>query len=177
MPGKDTDSTNEAELDRFLRSVQRRALVAARLSVSDDDALDCVQTAMFRFVRKYRYKQSDQWRPLFFRILYNCLRDWHRRRAVSEIFSWQARDSDTVASGTPQPDRWLEFADAGRHLVAELRQLPLRQQQAFVMRYWEGLDTEATANAMGVNSGTVKTHLSRAVHRLRQSMEAHDDNT
>lgn len=176
MPGQETVSTNEAELDQFLRSVQRRALVAARLSVSHDDALDCVQSAMFKFIRKYRHKQSDQWRPLFFRILYNCLRDWHRRSKLAEIFSWHAQDSETVAADTPQPDRWLESAAAGQHLVEALRALPLRQQQAFVMRYWEGFDTAATASALGVNPGTVKTHLSRAVHRLRCSMEDHDDN-
>ena len=175
MPVRDSSSPSEEELDRFLRSVQGRALVAAQLSVPRDDALDCVQTAMFRFVRKYRHKGREDWRPLFFRVLYNCLRDWHRRRAVMTAFNWSAKDSDTLESDAPQPDRWLDTNSAGQHLVVELRRMPMRQQQAFVMRHWEGCDTAATARAMGVNTGTVKTHLSRALNRLRSAMEVYDE--
>lgn len=171
----ETERIRNEELDQFLRSVQRRALVAARLSVPADDALDCVQTAMFRFVRKYRNQDRESWRPLFFRILYNCIRDWHRRQAVTRIFSWSSQDSDSVANSSPQPDRWLSQKDAGRKLVKVLATLPLRQQQAFVMRYWEGLDTAETSKALGVSTGTVKTHLSRAVHRLREALGEHHD--
>lgn len=173
MPAAPSVSERQAELDRFLRSVQRRALVAARLSVPADDALDCVQSAMLRFVRKYRDKPQGQWRPLFFRVLYNGLRDWHRRRAVRDAFSWISGSQDELRADTPQPDRWLASGNAGERLVQELKRMPLRQQQAFIMRHWEGLDTAATAQALGVNEGTVKTHLSRAVQRLRKAMEAH----
>ena len=81
-----------------------------------------------------------------------------------------------MAAHSPQPDRWLDSEDAGNQLVKALSRLPLRQQQAFVMRYWEGFDTAATALALGVNQGTVKTHLSRAVQRLREVLEVHHDN-
>ena len=138
--------------------------------------MDCVQTAMFRFVRKYGGSSQDSWRPLFFKILYNCMRDWHRKQAVTRMFSWSSQEPETVAAHSPQPDRWLDSEDAGNQLVKALSRLPLRQQQAFVMRYWEGFDTAATALALGVNQGTVKTHLSRAVQRLREVLEVHHDN-
>lgn len=166
-------SETEASLDGFLRSVQRRALTAARLSVPADEALDCVQATMLRFVRSYRDRPRDDWRPLFFRVLYNVLRDWHRRRAVRSIFTRTPAPEEHSDAGSPQPDRWLAGGEAGARLVEELGRLPLRQQQAFILRHWEGLDTEATARALGVSPGTVKTHLSRAVQRLRRALEAH----
>lgn len=160
-----------AALDRFLRSVQRRALTAARLSVPADDALDCVQTAMLRFVRSYRKRPQDDWPPLFFKVLYNVLRDWHRRRAVRNAFAWVSAPEEQADASARQPDRLLAGGQAGTRLLEELGRLPLRQQQAFILRHWEGLDTEATARALGVRPGTVKTHLSRAVQRLRGALE------
>lgn len=163
----------EADLDQFLRSVQRRALTAARLSVPEEEALDCVQSAMLKFVRRYRGKPRTEWRPLFFGVLYNGLRDWHRRRAVRNSFSWITGSEDELSAQTPQPDRRLASNNAGERLVLELKRLPLRQQQVFLLRHWEGLDTAATAKALGVSTGSVKTHLSRAILRLRTAMEEH----
>lgn len=166
-------SDSEAALDQFLRSVQRQAHTAARLSVPDDEALDCVQSAMFRFVRKYHARPRSQWKPLFFGVLYNRLRDWHRRQAVRRALGWGGEPDRQAEASNPQPDRWLAAGHAGARMIEALKQMPLRQQQAFILRHWEGLDTETTARVLGVSTGTVKTHLSRAVRHLRQALEAH----
>ena len=75
--------------------------------------------------------------------------------------------------GTNDPLRRIANANLTEELEQGLRSLPLRQQQVFLLRIWEGLDVNETAKALGISSGSVKTHYSRAVHRLREVLGDH----
>ena len=184
-PGECEETTLESAttLDRFLASVERRAFRIAQMAVRDrDDALDIVQGAMLRLARSYAGRPSEEWKPLFYRILYNGIRDWQRRSMVrSRIFGLlpgsradeddpQEDPLERVASGAPEPSRQLMAAEAMEHLEAALAGLPARQQQAFTLRCLEGLDVADTAAAMGCSEGSVKTHYFRALHTLRDKL-------
>ncbi len=171
------------ELDKFLAEVERRAFRIAQVSLRDaDDALDVVQDAMLKLARNYGSKPCAEWRPLFYRILENGIRDLQRRRAVRKrIMVWmpgpkedpdeEAQDPmDNVAAGGPDAPELLMQAEAMRRLEAALRDLPARQREAFMLRNFEGLDVAGTAAAMGCSEGSVKTHYSRAVHTLREQL-------
>ncbi len=174
-----------AQLDAFLREVEARAFRIAQVSVRDrDDALDIVQESMIRLATKYGDRPADQWPPLFFRILTNRVRDWHRRAAVRNrvlsFFGGQDENSDrpdpiATAPGPidDEPSELLAGREAAAQLDAALRQLPERQRQAFMLRNFENLDVRQTATAMGCSEGSVKTHHSRAVARLRDLLGEH----
>jgi len=170
-------------LDKFLAGVERRAFQMARMAVRDaDEAMDIVQDAMIKLARNYANRPSDEWRPLFYRILNNRIRDWQRRRVVrNKLFGWLpgtfVDDEDEggdpyqdVPGTTHGPTEQLMLSDAMVTLQAALRELPARQQQAFCLRNIEGLDVAQTAMAMGCSEGSVKTHYSRAVHTLRERL-------
>lgn len=171
-------------MERFLAEVERRALRIAVLSVGDrDEALDIVQDAMFKLVRNYGSRPSEEWRPLFFRILANRITDQQRRQTVRQrVIAWLAPagdddDSDPIAelpdTRPVAPDEVLGRADAMAALEAAVGTLPGRQRQAFLLRSLEGLDVAETAAAMGCSEGSVKTHYSRAVHSLRSALGDH----
>jgi len=155
----------------------------ARFAVADDDlALDCVQDAMLEFVRRYRDKPEQEWPPLFFRVLQSKITDAHRRRSVRQRFmGWlglgrqEDDESDPLLNVADPRDetplRLLEQAQLGVQLEAAIAELPLRQQQAFLLRSWEGFDVAETAQSMGCSEGSVKTHYFRAVQALRQKLE------
>ncbi len=170
------------ELDKFLADIERRAFRMAQVALrDDDDALDVVQDAMLKLARNYAAKPSAEWRPLFYRILENGIRDLQRRRTVRKRFmTWlpgaddpdnEAQDPlDTVADTAPLAPERLMQDQAMQQLEKSLHALPARQRQAFMLRNFEGLDVAATASAMGCSEGSVKTHYSRAVHTLREQL-------
>jgi RNA polymerase sigma-70 factor (ECF subfamily) len=173
----------EQQLDRFLAEIEKRALRIAEISIRDrDEALDLVQNAMIKLVRKYSKRPSEEWTPLFYRILQNGVRDWHRRNAVRKrVISWFGGSGDDdfdVIAAAPDtagrtPEEQLESREAMQGLELALAVLPARQKEAFMLRTFEGLDVAATAAAMGCSQGSVKTHYSRAVHSLRVTLGEH----
>src|ERR1700727_1372253 len=78
------------ELDKFLAEIERRAFRMAQVALRDpDDAMDAVQDAMLKLARNYATRPSAEWRPLFYRILENGIRDLQRRRSVRRrIMTW-----------------------------------------------------------------------------------------
>jgi RNA polymerase sigma-70 factor (ECF subfamily) len=177
----------EQQLNRFLAEVERRALRIAEIGVRDrDDALDLVQDAMIKLARNYSDRSSDEWTPLFYRILQNGVRDWHRRQAVrNRVMVWFGRgkrddeDFDIVAAAPDPigraPDEELQNSEAMDSLESAVRELPRRQREAFLLRTFECLDVAGTAVAMGCSEGSVKTHYSRAIHSLRDTLREHDE--
>jgi len=180
-----TDSSAQSRtraLNQFLAGVELKAFKIAQAALRhEDDALDAVQDAMLQLARAYADRPAPEWKPLFYRILENRIRDLQRRRTVrGRVIAWlplrgadDDEDPDPIAeapSPEPQPLRRLEIEEAMGALEKALAGLPRRQQQAFLLRSLEGMDVAETAAAMGCSEGSVKTHYFRAVQALRAQL-------
>ncbi len=165
------DERTRQALDGFFRDSEQRAyLMAMTLTRDHDDALELVQESMLKLVQHYCDRDPKEWGPLFQRILHNGIRDWYRRqkfrRLLVNLLPWQGGDAEG-APGEFSAERQA-LADEGlTRVLHALARLPLRQQQAFLLRAWQELSTRETAFALGISENSVKTHYARALTRLR----------
>lgn len=181
---------SERELSDFLKSVEKRAFKRSVYHVrNDESALDIVQDSMMKLAEHYGHKPVEELPMLFQRILSNCTLDWFRRQKTQKaLFSTM---SDFESPGEDEGFDLLETLHAAnsgeqnesaetqteraqtlREIETEVQQLPARQREAFLMRYWEEMDVAETAAAMGCSQGSVKTHCSRAVQALAKALNA-----
>jgi RNA polymerase sigma-70 factor (ECF subfamily) len=180
----------EQELSDFLKGVERRAFKRSLYHVrNEESALDIVQDSMMRLAENYGDKPAAELPMLFQRILANCTLDWFRRNKTRNALFSNVSDFD--ASGDDGEFDLLEVlsdnqgshptesaqdatqrAQTFREIETEIQLLPLRQREAFLMRYWEEMDVAETAQAMDCSEGSVKTHCSRAVQALARALRA-----
>jgi RNA polymerase sigma-70 factor (ECF subfamily) len=180
---------SRSELSDFLAGVERRAFKQALFAVRDEDsALDIVQDSMMRLAEKYAGNPVAELPMLFQRILQNAIRDYYRRSRTRmgrfvQLSSFEAADDepgdpletieiDEELSPFATPHAALLQAETLELIEDALQNLPARQREAFLLRYWEGLDIAETAVAMNCSEGSVKTHCSRATHTLATALAA-----
>lgn len=181
---KATQLATYKELADFLAEVERRAFKQAVFSVRDEhQALDIVQDAMLKLSDKYSGKPAGELPMLFQRILQNVIRDFFRRQKVRSTWTTSLgalfgansdEDHDPLDTLEIENDSKIASRPAEQFeqrqvldiIEKAIQTLPLRQRQAFMLRYWEELDVAETAKAMGCSEGSVKTHCSRATHAL-----------
>lgn len=172
-------------LEGFLAANERRALRFAQLATNGDadEALDLVQEAMIALARHYANKPAAEWPALFHRILDNRIRRWRFKQLITRRWLGLRATAKPDAESEDDPLAQLPASEAsapdaallgGQTLAAvqqALKRLPDRQRQAFLLRHWQELSTEETATAMGCSTGSVKTHLSRAVASLKEQLQ------
>ena len=181
----------EQELSDFLKSVEKRAYKRSVYHVRNEEAaLDIVQDSMLKLAEHYGDKPPEELPMLYQRILSNCTLDWFRRQKTrNALFSSMSdfegpgedgMDFDLLEaySGAETGERAESAEDQIRRaqifqgIETEIAELPPRQREAFLMRYWEEMDVAETAAAMGCSEGSVKTHCFRAIQTLSKALKA-----
>ena len=181
----------EQELSDFLKSVDKRAFKRTLYHVRNEEAaLDIVQDSMLKLAEHYGDKPPGELPMLFQRILTNSTLDWFRRQKTRNAlftnlseFEGPGEDGDgfdllEIHAGPPETqivqsaEDSLRRTQVLRSIEAEIQELPARQREAFLMRYWEEMDVSETAAAMGCSEGSVKTHCFRAVQTLSKALKA-----
>jgi RNA polymerase sigma-70 factor, ECF subfamily len=169
----DLAEDREQALEGVARRCARRGYsIAYRLLRDRAEAEDAVQEALARACESWSRLRDpaalDAW---FQRVLTNlCLRALRRRRLTGW---WRGKDDDVLdeAPAVPVTPAPLAGLDAGR-LLAAVDRLPPMQKSVVVLRYGEDMPIADIAAALGVGTETVKTHLGRAMERLRERLRS-----
>ena len=175
-------------IEHFLQQVEKKAFRIALMAVKNEqDALDLVQNAMMKLVEKYADRDVNELKPLFYTILQNQIKNWYRKETMtSKWFFWQKSQYDIeeeefespLVEGVTEfsPEQDLSQKQLSKALIDVLQELPVKQQQCFLLRSWEGLSVKETASIMQCTEGTVKTHMSRASQKLNHVLKSEEFN-
>lgn len=137
---------------------------AFQFSGNSADASDAVQQTFYKVFKSFKnnkeYPKNDTEIKyiLYVAVKNTCLdkyRWWKRLLNFTHNYEQQS---------TVKPD------GAEKILLQQvLKELPLRQKEVFILRHWHGFSTEETAKILKISTGSVKSHLSRAVEKVKQT--------
>ena len=158
----DTADTGDAEFTEFVLGIYGQLIHTARLLTGDPHtAEDAVQTALERvYVRWHRAPAWTSPHAYARQVLVNVILKSSRRRWRREL---SHADVPELAAGTELDEDLALRSDAAR----ALRALPLAQRLVVVLRFYDDLSVEQTAQVLGCSAGTVKSRTSRALTSLR----------
>jgi len=143
---------------------------------------------MLKLSEKYAGRPVAELPMLFQRILQNTIRDFYRRQKVRSMWTTplssllggnadedydplESMETEQGPRSMAPPAEQLERAQLFALIEKALENLPARQREAFLLRYWEEMDVAEAAKIMGCSEGSVKTHCSRAAHALALALE------
>lgn len=162
-------TAREARFAAFVAEHRERAVnLAWRLLGDRATAEDVAQQA---FVRAWRgldgFRDEAKLSTWFHSILVRQARSHQRWTAVRRSLGLLTADGETPSAAGEQV-----HADAGlrRRIGAALETLSAGQREAFVCIHLHGLSVEETAEVLGRAPGTVKSHLHRALVKLRAAL-------
>jgi RNA polymerase sigma-70 factor (sigma-E family) len=128
-------------------------------------AEDVVQEAFLALYKRWGQLRDTASAPGYLRtsVLNGCrmvLRSRSRRddRTAGEL-PWESAEATALVG------------EEYRQLLRAIRELPPRQRETLVLRYYLDLSEEETARSMGIGRGTVKSATSRALAALGQRMQ------
>lgn len=180
----------DKELSDFLKQAEKKAFKRTYYHVRDEDAaLDILQDSMIKLSTHYANKPVDELPLLFQRILSNTTLDWFRRQKTrNALFSnltdfsapegpddfdlLEVSEDESKHNLGESAEIWIGRVQTMQQIESAVMDLPARQREAFLLRYWEELDVAETAAVMGCTEGSVKTHCSRAILALNKALSA-----
>jgi RNA polymerase sigma-70 factor (sigma-E family) len=146
--------------DEFVTASAPRLLRAAWLLTGDAHlAEDLVQTVLAKMWPKWHRLAEENPEAYARKALVNTFSSWWQRH-------WRGEVPHDVLPDVLTADVFAAV-DLERSLASALRSLPARQRSVVVLRYFEDLSVEETADVLGCRPGTVKSQAAKALRTLR----------
>jgi len=180
------DRAQQGDREAFRQLVERSNVDVYRLAYdmtrNRQDAEDVSQEVFIRAYRSLtRFRREAKWSTWLYRITVNlCLdhREMQSRKRMeyrddigNEDTSSGSAHADGRSSPAPRtPDRETESVMIQENIEEALSRLPLQERAVFTLRHYHDLPLKEIAETMQIAEGTVKSHLFRALQRLRHEL-------
>ena len=144
--------------EQLVRRHQASAFNAAfRLLGNADDAEDVAQEAFLRILRAaHRYQPTAAFRTYLYRIVTRLCRDHRRKASPSPLPNPEAEPSRG-----PSPEARAVAGEEHRAVREALASVPVKQREAVVLRYYEGLSYDEIGDVIGASRKGVERLLAR----------------
>ncbi len=163
----------------FVRAYQRRVYGMALRFLRDPGEAECV--AQESFLKAYQalgdFRGGSTFETWITRIAINGCRDRLKRKRLVVYFHQAAAPDpdgddpeDRAPSPDPSPERLLHAKQIQERIRQAVGDLSPRQQAVFVLKHMEERSIPEIANLLGLDSGTVKSHLFRAANKVREKL-------
>jgi RNA polymerase sigma-70 factor (ECF subfamily) len=166
------DRPAQARLVRWLQDPWYRMALALLGDI--ERAREATQETAVRFLRQLPgFRGDSQVRTWSLGIAINVAREMRRSPKGGAGVEWDELSASLVAhrrSTRPSPEAAAELAEQRDRLRAVLADLPERQREAVVLRFFNELSVEDTAAAMNCAPGTVKATVHQALRALRERL-------
>lgn len=147
--------------EKHVRAVRRYFLNKVRRDSDVDDLVHEVFQVVYD--PKSGIREARCFGAYLFGIQQNVLRGYYRLRVDEEPTS-------SVADHGAGNSTWIERQERCQQLLVALRRLPLPQQEALELHYWEGMSGPKIAELLGIPPGTVSSRIRLAKRALLDEM-------
>ena len=128
---------------------------------------DLIQQTFIRCVEgRERFEGRSSFRTFILGIARYVLYEYLRQKARSEVIDFGVTSVQAI---DPSPSQLIAGDQAKQAVAIALRGIPIDQQLAIELYYWENLSVEELAQILDIPTGTVKSRLyyaRRALHRV-----------
>lgn len=157
-------------VDCFQPGIYRMIYFRIGSAVDAEDLTQDVFLKAFKHIR--RLKQAAAFSGWLYRIAVNRVRDHYRKKQFLSLFQFTSVDDDAyvetreVAADAPAP-RDLARKEFWHQVSQAMEHLSRMEKEVFMLRFFDQLSIKEITDAMGKNESTVKTHLYRALRKLK----------
>jgi len=161
-------------VERYQRKIFRVASAIVRNDMEADLITQDVFVQAYQSLGKFEGKAGlGTWLT---RIAINRSRDLLRGQRIRSFLSLsdpgQEHSIPEIRDERPDAERTAMSAELMQAIDRAVARLSEQQRIIFTLRHYEDLSLDEIASHLGLKGGTVRTHLFRAIHKIRKELAA-----
>ena len=160
-------------MDQYIKKYGKRLYgLCMTLCADKHEADDLYQDTWVKVLKRFdTYDPSRDFEPWLTRLCVNTYRDRLRRLSRSPFLNFSSNETKEAFLLTATAPEKEDYSD----LYAAIDQLPDKLRLTIILFYFQDMDTEKTAQTLGIPTGTVKSRLHKARIQLKEVLGRETD--